>query len=186
MIVWPAYRLAYLAMPATGSHAVSAALRQAGAIRIGGHHDTPADHAERLRSLGYGDDWVVATTIRRIVDWFSSMWRKGVCDSANMEAVTIDWVRDFEQDRTYFPEDGSGPFWQYVPWSNVVWRYETLQSDINSTLAKLGAPSLRLEVLNPSHRGIVSWESSALEYVGRRYGRTHHIPRRRPDLHVGV
>lgn len=167
--VWPRYRFAFLAMPATGSVAVARALMHAGGRCLNGHHDTPAEHVERLHAMGYDHTWRTATTVRDPHDWFRSMFRKGAVGAHEHGPINVEWIQRLEQDRRWFQPCGRDLFWKYVPYATDVWRQETLQADLDRTLVEIGAPALTLERWNVSQWEDASFTAEAFAYILDRY-----------------
>lgn len=169
MYVWPKYRFAFLAMPATGSVTVSRALMRAGAYCLNGHHDTPDMHTDALRELGYDHTWTTATTIRPVRDWFTSMFRKGAVGSHEAGPLTLDWIHRLEKDRRWFQSFGRELYWKYGPYANTIWEHGRLQQDVDKTTDRIGAPRLVLEEWNVSNWPHPEWTPEALDYVRGKY-----------------
>ena len=170
MYVWPEYRFAFLAMPATGSVAVSRALMRAGARCVVGHHKTPAHRPDMVAATGWDETWTTATTVRDPVSWFASMWKKGALGShmLSTDPLTVDWIHKLEEDTAWF--DGTGNlWWQYVPYATVLWNQKTLQADMDTTMAAIGAPKLPLETWNVSLWREPTVTPEALAYIRSTY-----------------
>ncbi len=112
--------MVYLAAPKTASKATKEAIRPFGFEKVKGHHTVFETHP--------GPDWTVFSTVRNPwdvwVSWFFFSGPRGL-------PFGIEWIdRWRDQQSKYYPDPNS-LFGLYAGQSDVVLRFEHLQTDLN-------------------------------------------------------
>lgn len=172
MYLLPQYRFAFLAVPATGSHAVVRALQQVGGCSsLGQHHDLPCDHLTRLGAFGFDHTWTVACTVRELIPWIESIYRKRIVLGWDYHSntITVEWIKTLERERRFFYPLQRDPFARFTAYCTDIWRHESLQEDFRRTTMACGMPPTTLERINVTRAPEATWSDRAAIYVTEKY-----------------
>ncbi len=152
MYIIPEWKFAFLASPRTGSKAFAQVLREKyGAILVGSHHTTPADHPE----YKFNSDWVVCSAIRNHWDAMISWWFK--IERKGRMTPLAEFLPRFCANNPNFVQDHQ--LWQKnIPFTNHPLRYERLDSDIDQALVAVGLPPVDLPTVVDSKRDGVPYQ----------------------------
>lgn len=157
-------RAHFLAMPRTASRACCEALKRIGAVCVDGHHQT--DKYKRV--VQEGD--LVISTVRNHWDWFVSFWHLNGCPG-NFGRFVPRLCRESRWINRNPTCTECRLFWQYVPLSTVILRYERLKDDLNYTLLTHGFPTVELEQMGDAKPQPYQtyYDDTTREYVQSRF-----------------
>lgn len=154
-------RAHFLAMPRTASRACGAALERIGGIAVGQHHEIG-------NTIQEGD--LVMSTVRNHWDWFASYWHLNGCPG-NFSRFVPRLCHESRWINRNPTCTERRLFWNYVPLSTGILRYERLLHDLNDTLLAHGFPTVELEQVGDAKPQPYQsyYDDTTREYVQSRF-----------------
>jgi len=141
-------QLAFIAHPRVASRATKRAFLAAGAVRHASHHKID----ERQVREVLGRHGIVCCSVRNmfdvVVSWYHNCNPDELKSRIEFPAFVKQIINEPERHR-YF---STSQYFYGLPYCNRVFRYETLQQDVNQALQDIGKPPFQLEVVGQSNR----------------------------------
>ena len=173
MYLLKSHEMVFLAQPRTGSRAVAQALSaQHGFVQVGTHHGVwPEDEPP-------SPDTIIISAVRNHWDTIASWYFK---QPSNRRKPWDAWLRFFPvQHQRYVKRLPNGQlelYWNHLPGSTHVLRYEALQEDLNCMLALRELGPVELPVVGASegrggrgYRAVFEERPEARDWVARTFG----------------